>query len=868
LLAATPAAEATASSQENTVRLFGTVTEARSGDPIPGAALRVRFAGGTDNADTLANVNADEAGQYEFALPPGTYEVSVTRNGFVPAEPAVVSLDPGSIETRRDFELSSGALVAGRVTEGRSSVGAKNVPVVVMLPDNQVFGRTETDEKGYYELGGLIPGSYQVTLRLEGTEYKPGEVLPFERITINDPREEKTNVNFSVQAAGVVWGYVTDVRRNPVPNTRVVLCTSDSVLTQLLTAALNQAPPVSDSSEDDGYYELLGVPLNKEWKLYATSDDHSPQLANPFILTETNRSVRVDVYMFGGSDVSGRVVDGDGNGIPAAQVRCIPSIGALTSPMNNAQAFRDTRSDTDGYFAIDQLSAGTYQILAHKEGYKFALTGEPLYPDGYSAITGIILTLDAVDEGDHACFGTVTDSNGQPLDSVEIRLEGLGTDSMSGVEMTTSTGADGGFRFDGLETGVYQLRALKEGFAPYNLARALLDKENKIIMQTTAAIRGRVITADGRDLVQGFTVSARPASPEGDVTLATLSQDVIESAFNDPDGYYEIYVPAGNYQLEARAPEYTPGRTYVAVAAAEEVDDVDITLPEEGGRISGQVVTITGGSPQGATVILFEGGSAGLAEGGGAQEQRVGEDGAFTFENLPTGTYTAIARHESYANGSSGPINVTVGQPVDGVTIALGQGGVLVGRVLQNGRVMANAMVIVGSVDTGTTKTVQTDENGDYQVDGLGTGMYQVAVTTINTGGFGGMSDAFSNTVQVTEGQVSRLDFGAGGIVINGRTTRPPAPSLIPTGYAVLLPSEMGPLGSTINLESLRIGRVSAINMGGEFTFQDVYPGSYFLQVFYADGALQMETLRAVYTDVLVVEEGQPVINMMVDVGS
>lgn len=851
-------------------RILGAVTNKLDRSPLASAHVRLAIVTANPEEQKPQVVETGEDGSFEARLSvAGNYQIVATMNGFIPSEPASIFVGPDQTEQRVDFSLGTGATISGRVTEGRSSVGAKEVPVMVLAPNNAVLAQTLTDDTGRYQLGGLLPGTFQVTLRLENTEYKPGEVLPYERVTINSPDDARQNVNFSVQAAGVVWGYATDTKRNPVPGARVVLVTSNSVLSQFLTAAINQALPISDEAEEDGYYELLGVPLNKEWKLYATSENFSPQLAKPFVLSETNRSVRVDIYMFGGTDVTGRVVDNDGIGVAAAQVRCIPSLSDLTSPLANAQAFRDGRSDEQGFFKIEQLPAGNYQILAHKKGYKFALGGEPIYPDGYSGISGVILRLESVGSGVHNCYGTIYTADGQTLDGVEVNLEGLGTDSMSGVEMSTTTGSGGKFRFEGIEAGVYQLIARKEGFSPYTAPRALLDKEMEIVMQTTAVVRGKVIAANGGTLANGYTVSAAKVNEAGGISLAGLAEVQNEVDFNNPDGSYELYVPAGDYRIEARAQGYTPGREFVSLQSAEERDGVDIVLPDEGGTISGIVTTISGGSPQGTTLLLFEGGSPSAGGGGGTQETRVAEDGIFSFENLPAGNYTVIAQHAAFANGSSGPIMLSLGERRDDVVIRLGAGGVLVGTVRRQGQVMADAMVTIVGTDTGTTRSVQTDGSGYYEADGLGTGNYQVAVTNIGSGGgFGGLTEAFSNTVFVTEGETSRLDFGSGvGTVINGTTSRPPTASLVPTGYALLVPAEMGPLGDTINIDALRVTRATAVGMGGQFTFEDVYAGAYFLQVFYADSVFSLETLRNMYTELIIVEEGQPAMNIPVPIG-
>lgn len=850
--------------------LRGLVTDTRSRAPIAAAHVRVTIVSDDPDAQRSWDVRTDEEGAYAVGLAAAArYQVGVRKKGYIVPEVQTVALGQDDAEQRVNFALSTGAIVAGRVTVGRTSSPAVDVPVVIMLPNNRPVSDSRTDATGNYSLGGLLPGTYHVTLILENTEYKAGDVLPFQSVTIARPDEEQRNINFSVDAAGVVWGYVTDPQRNPVPGARVMLCTSDSFATQFLSAALTQSAPITDQAEEDGYYELLGVPLDKDWKVYATSDDYSPQLANPFRLTANNRSLRVDVYMFGGTDVTGRVVDQRGRPVASAQIRCIPSLGDLTAPMTSARAFRDARSDSDGFFEIEQLPPGNYQVFAQKKGYKVSLSGVPIYPDGYSRIDGVSVRLEEIGEGRFACFGKVLDGREQPLDSVEVRLEGLSLDSISGIEQSTTTSADGTFRFEGIESGNYQLSAYKEGFAPYQTSSVPLEKEITIRMQTTALVSGRVLAADGGELTQGYDVNAYRVAGADGLSLASLTQEPIEARFNNPDGYYELYVPAGDYRIEATATDYTPGRVLVSVAAAEVREDVDITLPEKGGTIDGRVITMTGSSPQGTTVLLLEG-SAGLAAAAeGTRQTIVAEDGAFLFENLPAGTYTVVAQNANFANASSGPVTIAIGEVRDDVVIRLGQGGVIVGTVMRNGRVMANATLLVAGVDTATSRTVTTDEAGYYEVDGLGSGNYHVAVTDLGAGALGGITEAFSRNVDVREGEVSRLDFGDNtGYIVSGFASRPPAMSIgVNLGYAFLVPAEVGPLSETINLQALTAATFAAVDRQGHFVFEDVFPGSYYLQLFYADSLFSATTLRNVSLDLIVVEGEEPLIEFDVVVG-
>ncbi|MCC6143420.1 MAG: carboxypeptidase regulatory-like domain-containing protein, partial [Candidatus Hydrogenedentes bacterium] len=414
-----PAGEAAA------YHISGTVLDSRTGQPIAEARITAARESSSEELASLrqAQANAIQAGddsaldavrlkseEYrhragassgddgQFSIPiaiPGDYTLEVTARGYIEDTSQSVILDVQNPEAAVEILLSTGASISGTVREAGTSKGAEGVMVSV---EESGQPPATTDADGRYTISGLAPGEYGVQVDLRDTAYRAGKDAPFQKITLTSADQDLQNVDFTVEAAGVVWGYVTTADRKPLPRTQVILCTSASVASQAIQAAMEQAPPIMDASEEDGYYELLGVPLNQEWRLFATSDQHAPQLAKPFILTPTKRDVRVDIFLFAGTTVYGRVVEPTGTAIPGANVYCLPGFSNLFSPLDAPQAFRETVSDDKGNFVIEELPAGDYQLFGRKGGYKIAATGEPIYPDGQNNLSSVEVVLYPVDE--------------------------------------------------------------------------------------------------------------------------------------------------------------------------------------------------------------------------------------------------------------------------------------------------------------------------------------------------------------------------------------------------------------------------------------------------------------------------------------
>jgi len=323
-------------------------------------------------------------------------------------------------EVNFELSLDSESFIEGKVTVEGTGEGVPEIVVSAAGPAGTVKGTT--DDQGSYRLTGLTTGEYSVAVEYRNTEYRPGKTLPFQKVKISRGGDTVRNVDFSLERAGIVWGYVLGPDGSGVGKANVMLCTSDSPFSQMLTAMSAPESVLNAFTQDDGYYELRGVPLNREWRLYATSPNHSPQLADPFVLTAKADAVRIDIFLFSGSTIQGVVVDNTGRRVPDAEVICAPVYGRLFQPNEAPIAFKDARSDAQGTFTITEVPPGDYQLLAVKEGFRRALRGVPVYSDGYSQIQDVRLELESAEQGDHQIYGVVVDDRGQGLDGAQVRL--------------------------------------------------------------------------------------------------------------------------------------------------------------------------------------------------------------------------------------------------------------------------------------------------------------------------------------------------------------------------------------------------------------------------------------------------------------
>ncbi|MFO7976095.1 MAG: carboxypeptidase regulatory-like domain-containing protein [Candidatus Hydrogenedentota bacterium] len=837
------------------------------------------------NRGIRRSAKSNAQGQYAVPAPrPGRYAIQASCNGFLTHREIVEIPEGGEEKTRFDITLSKGASISGRVIEKGNKKGIPLIQLTASSNNGTPSAEAESMSEGKYEISGLLPGNYEVSVDLSRQPYKAPGRIPVQNVVIEQPNQAIEDIDFILSPAGTVWGYITNQNKEPVKNSQAYLCTSESLLMQALDAMVHEAPPLHARSEEDGYYELIGVPLNEEWRVYADGQEHAPQLTDPFVLTDTARSVRVDIHVMSGTTVYGRVIDQAGTPIARANALCVPSYPKLFQQMDEARAFRQDRSAEDGSFVIENLPPGDYQILAQKEGYKIAVMGDPLYADGFNDIQGFDVILSAVDTGNYVVYGMVTDTAGRPIPDVDLTLTGLGTQSLSASTLSTQTDQRGEYGFYGVESGYLMLDASKEGYASKQVTEVRLDEPTNIVLEASGQVRGRVLVRETGRPPERYSVRAVSSAYQAEGTALELlsSQDAqAASNFSNPDGSFELSLSAGSYTLEASAQGLTPGRQEVTVSEGQRIDGLTLYVSQSGGAIQGQVQTMDGGTPAGATVWITAAGATSLGRLADmvTETQRggvtVGADGRFEFRNLADGTYTVFAKAEGYAQGSSEPIQVTQSRKVSGVTVVLGGGGRLQGYVSRDGTYLPGAMVTV--LGNGVSEMTSADQNGQYVVDGLPAGSYMATAVSFQGGGSGLFSPMHAQ-VTIREGETTVHNFGEeGGATVQGLCTPPPSGGAM--GYAVLrVPgssSEMTGLnltnpadwfgGQGANGAPSVIG-MSQIRNDGSFEIENCPEGNYQLDILYVNPGEAMSGTGKPRTSLSVDIEGGETVNFNISV--
>ncbi|MBN1381265.1 MAG: carboxypeptidase regulatory-like domain-containing protein [Deltaproteobacteria bacterium] len=203
---------------------------------------------------------------------------------------------------------------------------------------------------------------------------------------------------------------------------------------------------------------------------------------------------------------------------------------------------------------------------------------------------------------------------------------------------------------------------------------------------------------------------------------------------------------AGTYRLTVAGYIPTPwSLVYIPETGLAESLDVSVS---DGATVSGMITGGGAGAPaEGAVVTLRQ-------EDTGVLYTAVSDsEGRFSITGLTSGTGTLSVVSDDLVPSGSQTVSLTEGE-VTGFSLVLQSGAFIEGRVLApGGGPLADARVGVVKTDQEIQKTATTDEDGQYRIDGLEAGTYDLTATA---SGYGAVE---RTAVQVTTEGVSGIDL-------------------------------------------------------------------------------------------------------------
>lgn len=408
--------------------------------------------------------------------------------------------------------------------------------------------------------------------------------------------------------------------------------------------------------------------------------------------------------------------------------------------------------------------------------------------------------------------GKVVDAmTGEPVPFVDIVF------SKGREEASASSDGSGNYQ-SSLAAGSYEIRAIGQGVIAKALPvlRVGTAPEMRLDIPVTrlATLRGKVVDPKGRSLAD-VEILLRSDTKTG---AAFPQRGEIGVTTSGSDGSFEIQVPPGAADLEAKLGDTVVFATMPKVASGATLDHLQIVMDRRG-VIRGTVTIPGGGLAAGAEVLLSyrrEGTSQ-------FENRRFITDGAgqFLARDLAPVTYILEATHRSYAPSGPQVVPLTSELLELAAQLELSAPVSISGQVVDSeGNPVGNAQVAQVWVRSKQRfNKLETYADGEFQFDGLGAGPHMIRARKE------GYADAIRKDVMAPIADLQMVLVASGGIegtVKDG------------TGAPVQ--------GFTVRYKNAKSGDASSSqfsSIDGSFQAYPVPPGEYTVTIIATKGGLQ-----------------------------
>ncbi len=698
----------------------------------------------------VQGVPIDAGGGYSFSgVAPGSYRVGVSSPGISRWYPSArdfyqataITVDVDQQVTGIDVSVPTGAI------SGTVRVGATPRPWMSVTVENTVGGPTSsatTDASGDFMVPALDPGTYRVYVDAAGTRtYHGGS----SSVTVTVGSTTVTGIDIDLPA-GEISGDIVDAGGQPV------------------SGWLDIQPTMGGTSATvyvmGATFDVVGLPLGSYRLAYREWDGRRYQFPDVYTLTEVSPVQAVSLQLPATGALEGTVYSAPGVPAASAYVTLYDATGTTAGSVG---------ADGNGHYRFESVYPGTYRV-----GASVGMTGTVYHPDVSSLAAATPVTVTAGDT-------TAGVDIAKPSRSISGHVL-AGATPLAGVGMTacvspmwmpcysTSTGADGGYSFEGLDLGSYRVNAFgATGTRYYPSTPDSMTATLVGVTTETPNVTGIDIVYPGGSITGTVTVGGVPrAGVSVGVESASGGMYMSRSATTDAAGAYTVgTLEPGTYRVYVDAGAtrtYYGGSSTVTVAVgAAATEDIDIDLPP--GRISGTILDAASQPVNGSLAVQR------VDAGGSASVSLMA--GNFDAVGLAIGSYRLVynawdgSRYtfpDTYVVSASTPTHV--------VALQLPGTGAIEGTVYAAPGVPAPwANVSLYDATGASAGWTSADMSGHYRFSTVFAGTYRVGAS-INMGGNIYHPDATSlataTAVSVTTGAtVSGIDLSRPNRSISGR---------------------------------------------------------------------------------------------------
>ena len=581
----------------NNAGITGTVAQAVSGKGIKGAEISLIGRERNGSSFTVS----DASGAYTISdMSPGSFLLIASREGFESDTAGVVLTAGSTISEEVQLSPNIGSL-SGKVTDKSGTALGFNVTVIASNDVNSYT--TKSDASGNFQFNEIENGA---TYNLETDIYREG----YENGSLTE-----------TVAAGESTATLSDNVEVTVTQASITGAAGVAGATMRLINADTQEIVELVQSNPSGNYSFTFLPAgNYLVQAQLLGYEFSPAQRGPISLGNKTAATANFIAQDNIATLDVKVLSED-EALSNVDVSIISADTAIVLSQKSGSA---------GIARFSRIKATSYTIRASKSDFS-SDPGQRVQV----LQTGDSTTVSFNMVSNNAQFsGRVVNSTGNGLSGVNLQA----TLESTGQSFTALSNNSGQYSFDGVASGIYKLKAEREGFTQDSVEVTLVDGDNKTVDNLVLA--PRYVDVQGKVLL-------RSAGFEGASVRAQSSTSL--STFSDANGNYRFgTLPISIEQGDSTTYQFTVSsgvfsKTYTRVIKPNQVTQ-QIVLPDTyvpNGQITIQVND--GKDPLAGTELVFG------VSGGQSQKIITGSDGIYASEsNLKQAEYTLSLFKEGY----------------------------------------------------------------------------------------------------------------------------------------------------------------------------------------------------------------------------
>lgn len=549
---------------------------------------------------SVGTTTTGEDGSFRFKVSEGSYTIKASKTNYddIKKDISVVADKTYTVEMGR-LKNTYGTL-RGKVIDSTGNAITGAVVTVTNMDGSESPYTLSTNENGEFSSSTILVGSYSLSITKSGYVDIVVNSIP----VVGGSEYDIGTKTMVIGSAGITG--------------RVILegVTNYSGVTVTATSTTDSTKVYSTTTADDGSYYFLSL----------DSDTYSIKLQKTGFISDSTQQVSLENGMISGvktitlknesSTLTGTVTLTGGADYTAVQV--------LVKDTSSTTTF-STTTDRNGKYIINNITAGTYELIFSKDGYGSVTVKDVQIGKGEEkSLDTVSLEIAYTSVKGKVTLEEATDYSGTLITATNI--------SAPDLIYSAITNSDGNFTLAKMYAGEYSIVVSRNNYLSATLKTVTVRDDTPIDCgETELAIAKGEIT--GLVRLQGYSdFSGIKVSLLGTGKMTTTAED----------GSYSFTVPAGNYSGGIRYEyddfETTSYATNIAVlpttsySDAYVVPDIEmkcLRVPKISGKVT--IYGLTKAQYQDITITIAE-----LPE----FTYTTGEDGTYCFEHVPDGTYT------------------------------------------------------------------------------------------------------------------------------------------------------------------------------------------------------------------------------------